>query len=201
MLPNGVTKLVVWAVSCVALLSLGSDLLGPVNPMWPLVVLAFGYGAYRIEWGALLAKAKDGENGLGGSETDYQTSAETADDARHPILVRSATFAIVKLLLVAVVWQISRTVNAQDDAMPTPIMVLVYIAIAVAGAGIALLVSRALGVRRVARDYAAATFVVGLARFLAATITMASLWLMWYGFGPGSRKTEGFSIITRPAGL
>ena len=276
-LPDGVAKLAVWAVSCVALLALGSDLFGPVNPMWLLVVLAFGYGAYRIEWSTLLEKAKDRNNWLGGYETASSSGGSAPDDSRPPMLVRVAAFAIINLLLVAAVWQISRTVNAQDDAMPAPIMASVYIAIAVAGAGIMLLVMRVLDVRWIARDYAAATLTVGLvtasimhipatpavgswvwgetewaqywkptliafacvgaaatvlttlagrltqirplmvalvlpaayllpseflfdgdrgasmldwlARFLEAAITMAGLWLMWYGFGPGRRNT------------
>ena len=161
-LPDGVAKLSVWAASSIALLAVGSDLFGPVNPMWLLVVLAFGYGVYRIEWRTLLEIAKEGEHGSGGNETGPSTGAESPDDASPPILVRFATFAIVNLLLVAAVWQISRTVNAQDDAMPAPTMALVYIAIAVAGAGIALLMSRLFCGWRVARIYAGATFVVGL---------------------------------------
>ena len=283
-LPDGVVKVVIWVASCVALLAVGSDLLGPVNPMWLSVVLAFGYGVYRIEWRTLLENVKEGENQLGSSATEFSTDAESTDDARPAILVRFAVFAIVNLLLVAAVWQISLAFNAQDDAMPAPIMALVYIAIAVAGAGIVLLMSRGLGDWRVMRDDAAATFVVGLvaasvvhipatpavgswvwgetewaqywkptliafacvgatvivlttlsgramqirplmvalvlpavfllpseflfdgdrgaslldslARCLEAAVTMAGVWLMWYGFGPGRRKNaEGLDVM------
>ena len=288
-LPDGVVKVVIWVASCVALLAVGSDLLGPVNPMWLLVVLAFGYGVYRIEWRTLLENVEEGENGLRGAATESSTGAESPDDRRHPILVRFAVFAVVNLLLVAAVWQISLAFNAQDDAMPAPIMALVYIVIAVAGAGIVLLLSRGLGDWRVTRDDAAATFVVGLvaasvmhipatpavgswvwgetewaqywkptliafacvgataivlttlagrltqirplmvalvlpavfllpseflfdgdrgatqldwlARFLEAAVTMAGVWLMWYGFGPGRRNstasTNVFPMVVR----
>lgn len=279
-MPNAKVKVAVWTVSCIVLLAVATDTLGPVNPVWLFAVLAFGYAAYRIVWKTSLLKLPNGPQEPESDETMASSDASPTANGEPPYLRRLIAFVAVNALLVVVVWMISRTWNEPNIEVPTPIMATVYILIAMVGALLLAWWLRGRFGQQVAKDDAAATFVLALVtasvihisatpevtgwvygastlaqfwkptliafacagttgivlttltgsatqirpfmvalilpaafilpsesffdgdrgasmldwltRFLEAAITMAGVWLMWYGFGPG-RASIGFN--------
>lgn len=272
-MPNAKVKVVVWTVSCIALLAVATDMMGPVNPMWLFAVLAFGYAAYRIVWKTSLLEKRHGDREPDGDEPMSLSDANSTENEKPAYLRRLVAFIAVNALLVVVVWLTSRTWSGTNMQVPTAILATVYILIAVLGATLLAWWLRVQFGQQVAKHDAAATFVLALVtasvihisaapevtgwvygasalaqfwkptliafscagaagivlttltgsmtqirpfmvalilpaafilpsesffdgdrgastldwltRFLEATITMAGLWLMWYGFGPG----------------
>ena len=277
-IPYGKVKVVIWALACTVILATASDLLSPVNPMWLLAVLAFGYAIYRIEWKTRLDLAPKGSDAPDSQLTERVEGIEAVDD-EVPLKLRSvATFLVVNAFLVAAILLTYGMGGPSHWAIPSAYLATAYLGAAAIGAGMVFLFLYMRAALQVARDYAAVTFATALVvasaihilstpevtswvwgesagaqlwkpilvayssaaalgiilttlsgrftqvrpimaalilpaamllpvesffslerdqslyswfqRFLEAGITMAVLWLMWYGFGPGRRKAS-----------